>query len=354
MKSLFRRKQKPVIGLDVSTTSVKLLELSESNGHYRVESYAVVPLPANAVMENAIRDIDAVSEGLAKAATKAKTKVLDSVIAVAGSSVITKVVDMPGNLSEEQMEEEINQDAESYIPFPIEDVSLDFEVLGPTADNPERVDVLLVACRREEVETRIEAIELANLKAKIVDTEAFAMERAFDFIAPQIEGHDENSIVAIMDIGASVSTLSVLKGGTTVYTRENLFGGRQLTEEIQRRYGLSVEEAGVAKKQGGLPEDYQAEVLEPFMDAVVQQVLRSLQFFFSSAQYNEVDHVVLAGGVASMPGLAELITSKLGTPCTVANPFAEMSMSSKVNAMALSNDAPALMIACGLAMRSFV
>lgn len=354
MKSLFRRKRKPILGLDVSTTSIKLLELSESNGRYRIESYAVVPLPANAVMENTIKDVEEVSDGLAKVAAKAKTKVQDSAIAVAGSSVITKVIDMPANLSEEQMEDEINEDAESYIPFPIEEVSLDFEVLGPLADNPERVEVLLVACRREEVETRVEAIELANLKAKVVDTEAFAMERAFKFIEPQLQGHDENTTVAIMDIGASVTTLSVLKGGTTIYTRENLFGGKQLTEEIQRRYGLSVEEAGIAKKQGGLPEDYQTEVLEPFLDAVVQQILRSLQFFFSSSQHNEVDYVVLAGGVASMPGLTELIEERLGTPCVVANPFAEMSVSSKVNAMALSNDAPALMIACGLAMRSFV
>lgn len=354
MKSLFRRKRKPILGLDVSTTSIKLLELSESNGRYRIESYAVVPLPANAVMENTIKDVEAVSEGLAKVASKAKTKIQDSAIAVAGSSVITKVIDMPANLSEDQMEEEINEDAESYIPFPIEDVSLDFEVLGPLADNPERVEVLLVACRREEVDTRVEAIELASLKAKIVDTEAFAMERAFQLIESQLDGHDDNTTVAIMDIGASVTTLSVLKGGTTIYTRENLFGGKQLTEEIQRRYGLSVEEAGIAKKQGGLPEDYQTEVLEPFLDAVVQQILRSLQFFFSSSQHNEVDYVVLAGGVASMPGLTELIEERLGTPCVVANPFAEMSVSSKVNAMALSNDAPALMIACGLAMRGFV
>jgi len=147
--------------------------------------------------------------------------------------------------------------------------------------------------------------------------------------------------------------LSVLVDGLTVYTREQLFGGRQLTEEIQRRYGLSLDEAGLAKKQGGLPDDYGPEVLEPFKEAVIQQITRSLQFFFSSSQYNDVDHIILAGGVASMADLAELVQDKLGTPTTIANPFADMTVSSKVDTLLLSNDAPSLMIACGLALRSF-
>lgn len=353
MISLFKKKRVPILGIDISTTTVKLLELSKSASGYRVESYAVMPLPPNAVIENNINEVDTVGDALSKVVDKAKTKVTHVAVAVSGSAVITKIVEMPSDLKEDQLEAEINDDAAQYIPFPIEEVALDFEVLRAMPDNPERVEVLLVACRRENIDTRLEALALANLNAKVVDTEAFAMERAFQLIIPQLEGHDESTTIAVIDIGASMTTLSVLQGGETIYTREQLFGGRQLTEEIQRRYGLSVEEAGVAKKQGGLPDDYQTEVLEPFMDAVVQQILRSLQFFFSSSQHNEVDYVVLAGGVASMHGLPELVEERLGTPCIVANPFANMAVSSRVNAMALSNDAPALMIACGLAMRSF-
>ena len=178
------------------------------------------------------------------------------------------------------------------------------------------------------------------------------MERAFSLILPQLGG-GEDSTVAIVDIGATVTTLNVLHGGKMIYTREQLFGGKQLTEEIQRRYGLSNDEAGLAKKQGGLPDDYEHEVLAPFKDAVVQQVVRSLQFFFSSSEYNEVDYIVLAGGVSSMEALSDLVQEKIGTPTTVANPFASMSIASRVNAMDLSNDAPALMIATGLALRSF-
>jgi len=199
---------------------------------------------------------------------------------------------------------------------------------------------------------RVDTLELAGLQPRVVDVEAYTMERAFSLIEEQLEDQ-EDQVVAIVDVGSTMTTLSVLVNGKTIYTREQLFGGRQLTEEIQRRYGLSSEEAGLAKKQGGLPDDYESEVLEPFKDAVVQQVTRSLQFFFSSSQYNDVDNIVLAGGVASLDGLADLIEEKLGTQTIVANPFANMSVASRVNSVSLANDAPSLMIAVGLALRSF-
>ncbi len=353
MVSLFKKKRVPVLGIDISSTSIKLLELNHVGDSYRVESYAVAPLPANAVVENNINEMDAVSEAIVKAIDKANTKAKHAAVAVSGSAVITKIIDMPSGLSDDQMEMEISQDAEQYIPFPIDEVAIDFEVLRELPDNEERVEVLLAACRRENIDSRVDTLTMADIAPKVVDIEAYAMERAFQLIIPQLDGHDETSTVAIIDVGATMTTLSVLQGGETLYTREQLFGGQQLTEEIQRRYGLSVEEAGVAKKQGGLPDDYESEVLTPFLDAVVQQITRSLQFFFSSSQHNEVDYVVLAGGVASMTGLPDLVQDCLGTPCIVANPFVNMTVSSKVNAMALSNDAPALMIACGLAMRSF-
>ncbi|WP_156491886.1 type IV pilus assembly protein PilM, partial [Oleiphilus sp. HI0123] len=217
----------------------------------------------------------------------------------------------------------------------------------------DQVDILLAACRKENVELREEALEIGGLTSKVIDIEAYAIERSFELVGSQIGVEGEEQTVAIVDVGSTMTTLSVLADGKTIYTREQLFGGRQLTEEIQRRYGLSFEEAGLAKKQGGLPDDYEREVLAPFKEAVVQQVARSLQFFFSSSQYNEVDYVVLAGGVASINGLVELVEEKAGIKTIVANPFVDMTLSSKVNASALSNDAPSLMIACGLAMRSF-
>ena len=353
MLYLFGKKPKiTVLGLDISSTTVKLLELSRSGERYRVESYGVASLPVDAVIEKNVNDIAGVAKAIVQVVNQSKTKVKFVSAAVAGSSVITKLVDMPEGLNDDAMEAQLAVEADQYIPYPLEEVAIDFEVQGPSLDTENYDSVLIAACRRETIEARVEAIEEADLEAKIIDVEAYAMERAFTLIEHQLDLEPDNT-VAVVDIGATMTTLSVLHQGQTIYTREQLFGGKQLTDEIMRRYGLPLEEAGLAKKQGGLPDDYEPEVLEPFKDAVVQQVARSLQFFFSSSQYNDVDYIILAGGVASMQGLDTLVQDKLGTPAAVANPFAEMSISSKVDAVALAGDAPAMMIACGLAMRSF-
>jgi type IV pilus assembly protein PilM len=312
----------------------------------------VSSLPQDAVVEKGVNDVDGVSNAIRTVVSQSRTKLKNVAAAVAGSSVITKLIDMPEGLSEDDMEIQLTLEADQYIPYPLEEVAIDFEIQGPSPEKDNQVEVLLAACRRETIESRVEAIEGADLTPKIMDVEAYAMERAFSVLRGQLN-LDEDSTVAIVDVGATMTTLSVLNDGLTIYTREQLFGGKQLTDEIMRRYGLPLEEAGLAKKQGGLPDDYEPEVLEPFKDAVVQQVARSLQFFFSSSQYNDVDHIILAGGVSSMDGLEELVQDKLGTPTSVANPFEQMSISSRVNAVALSSDAPAMMIACGLALRSF-
>jgi len=347
-----KRKATQVLGLDISSTTVKLLELSYTGGRYRVESYAVSSLPQDAVIEKSVNDVEGVSNAIRGVVAQSRTKLKHVAAAVAGSSVITKLIDMPKGLSEDDMEIQLTLEADQYIPYPLEEVAIDFEVQGPAPDRDNQVEVLLAACRRETIESRVAAIEGSELIPKIMDVEAYAMERAFSLVRNQLD-LEMDSTVAIVDIGATMTTLSVLHDGQTIYTREQLFGGKQLTDEIMRRYGLPLEEAGLAKKQGGLPDDYEPEVLEPFKEAVVQQVARSLQFFFSSSQYNDVDHIILAGGVSSMEGLEELVREKLGTPTSVANPFAQMSISPRVNAVALSTDAPAMMIACGLALRSF-
>ena len=353
MFGLFGKKSSAVLGVDISSSSVKLLELSKQGDRYKVESYAVEPLPANAVVEKNITDVEAVGEVLKRVASKSRTSVKQVAVAVSGSAVITKVIQMNGGLNEFEMEDQIALEADQYIPYPLDEVAIDFEVQGPSETNPDQVDVLLAACRKENVDIREDALEIASLNTKIVDVEAYALERAYALVESQLDSQGEDLVVAVVDIGATMTTLSVLAEGKTVYTREQIFGGRQLTEEIQRRYGLSVEEAGLAKKQGGLPDDYDSEVLTPFREAVVQQITRALQFFFGASQYNAVDYVVLAGGTASIQGLTEMVEEKTGTPTLVANPFAEMAVGSRVNASALSSDAPSLMIACGLAMRSF-
>ena len=353
-----KRKKPSLLGIDISSTSVKLVELSKSDSGYRVESLAVEPLPANAVTEKNIQDVEAVGDSLIKALKKSGSKCKLTALAVPGSSVITKVITMPANLSDADMETQIELEADQYIPYPLEEINLDFQVLGETEGNPDTVDVLLAASRSENVEMRTAVAEIAGLTAKLVDVEAYTIEKATTLITPKTElDPDEETakslIIAVLDVGATMTSLNVIENGELIYTREQAFGGKQLTEEIMRRYGLAYEEAGRLKKVGGLPDNYIPEVLEPFKENMAQQVSRFLQFFYTAGQHESVDMIALAGGCASIPGIDELIDSQLGIKTIIANPFAEMDLSSKVNSQALSNDAPALMIACGLAMRSF-
>ncbi len=353
LTTLFKPKKPSIIGLDISSTAIKLLELSRSGKTYKVESYAVEPLPPNAVVEKNIADVDAVGEVIKRVVKRSGAKSKLAAAAVPGSAVITKIITMPANLSDDEMESQIQLEADQYIPFPLEEVNMDFEVMGPTEDNPDAVDVLLAASRSENVDARIAAIELGGLTAEIIDIEPYTLENAFELISHQVIDDGEDRVVAIVDIGATITCINVLYNSKTIFTHEQVFGGKQLTEEIQRRYGLSYEEAGMAKRQGGLPDNYIPEVLDPFREAMAQQVSRSLQLFYAGSEYAEVDHILLAGGSASIPGIEDLITEKIGTACNIANPFAHMSLASRVKAQALTNDAPALLIACGLAMRSF-
>ena len=351
MLRLYRKPSKGLVGVDISSTTVKLLELSVKNGRYWVESYAVMPLPENSVVEKSILNPEAVADALERVVNLANPHTTHVAIAVPTSMVIHKIIEMDADMSDEEREVQIRMDAEQYIPFPLDEVSLDFEVLPDRLANPNRVNVLLVATRTENVDTRVEVLELAGLVAKVADVESYAMERAFSIFADTLPMGANT--VGILDIGHTMTTLSVMQKGKIIYTREQVFGGRQLTQDVQSRYGLSFEEAGRAKKERTLPDDYDTEVLEPFLDAVVQQAARSLQFFFSSSQFNEIDHILLAGGIANIPGLAKLLQQKLGYRVTIANPFLQMGFSPQIDIKKIENDASSLMVACGLALRSF-
>ena len=349
---LITKSQPPLIGVDISSTAVKLLQLSRAGNRYRVEHYAVEPLPPNAVVEKNIVEVEAVGEAIRRAVARSGTRVRHAAAAVAGSAVITKIIPMPADLGEDELESQVELEAVNYIPYPIEEVNLDFEVLGPMPGNADMLQVLLAASRTENVEARASALELGGLIARVMDVEAFAIENAFALLSDSLSA-PRDGIIAMVDTGATMTTLNILRNGRSLYSREQVFGGKQLTDEVMRRYGLSYEEAGLAKRQGGLPESYEIEVLEPFKEAMVQQVSRLLQFFYAGSEFNRVDQIVLAGGCASIPGIAEMVEEQLGVPTVTANPLAHMTLGPRVQAHALAQDAPALMIACGLALRSF-
>jgi len=351
--SWFNRKQNVVLSIDISTAAVKLLELSKVGTRYRVESFAIAPLPQDAFVDKNIANANVIAEAIKVALKRSGSKLKEATVAVSGSAVMTKIITMSGSLTDDEMEEQIMIEADQYVPYSLDEVNFDFEVQHINENNPEMVDVLLVASRRENLDDRVEALSKAGLKASIVDVEAFAMEKAFSLLSDQFEDSTGDKTVAIADIGSTIATLNVLHNGRSLYTREQGFGGKQLTEEIQRRYGLSYEEAGLAKRQGGLPDNYIVDVLDPFKKAMVQQIQRSLQFFVSSSANRGIDSIILAGGCASIPGVDGLVEKILGVPVYIANPFINMTLSNKIMPQILSDDAPTMMIACGLALRSF-
>ena len=348
----FTKPSKPMLGMDISSSAVKLIELSKTGDTFKVEAYRVLPLPPNTIVDKNIADLDALSETITAVVKRSGSKLTDIVAAVSSSSVITKEIELPAGLTELQMEMQIEVEADQYIPYPMEEVAFDFDVLGEAENNPDLVRVLLAACRQENVEHRRQALEMAGFNPKVIDVESSAVERAYKLIEGQLD-EVSDQVVAIADIGATVFSFTVLVDGKIIYNREQSFGGKQLTEEIQRRYGLSWEEAGEAKRKGGLPEDYATEVLAPFKESLVQHITRSLQFFYSSSHFNYVDQLFLAGGVSALEGLVDEVEQVIGLPTAVANPFTNMQLHKSINPTALANDAPAMLLAVGLAMRSF-
>lgn len=347
-------KSPPLLGVDISTSSIKMVELSDAGkGLYRIEKYTIEPLAKDAIADGNIANLDAVSETINHAWRHMGTRVKNVALALPAAAVITKKIIVPAGLNDSELELQVESEANQYIPFALDEVNLDFQVLGPAPNNPEEVEVLIAASRKEKVEDRVAAIESAGLKALVMDVESFATQTAYDLIVPQLPNAGRDQTIAIIDIGSAMMHVNVLINNQSVYMREQSFGGNQLTQEIQRRYSLSAEEAEIAKRNGGLPENYESEVLQPFLETLALEAFRALQFFFSSTQFSRVDHILLAGGCAMLPGVDEAVSQRTQIPASIANPFAGMAVSAQIRPRQLAQDAPMLFIACGLAMRRF-
>ena len=348
----FNDSTQPLIGVDISTTAVKMVELSASGkGTYRLEGYSIAAIPKDAIVDGNISGLEQVSDAVKLAWKLLGSREKRTALALPSAAVITKKVMMSADLREADMEAQVEAEANQYIPFPLEEVNIDFQVIGPAPNNPDEVEVLIAAARKEKIEDRIAAAEDAGLKVTVMDVDTYATEAAFSLVANQLPNAGKDQTVMIIDIGAVMMHINVLQDNKSVYIREQAFGGSQLTQEIQRRFGLSAEEAEIAKRKGGLPESYDNEVLQPFMLSLSTEVARALQFFTSSTQYNRVDHIVLAGGCAAIPAVDVMVQDRTQVNTIIANPFQSMSLGSKVKQQQVAIDAPALIVACGLAMR---
>ena len=340
--------------MDISSSSIKMVEMVDAGkGAIRVERYVIEPLPKDATLDGNIANLEVVVEAVQRAWKKLATRTKNVAMAIPTAAVITKKIIVPAGLREEELEVQVESEANQYIPFALEEVNLDFQVVGPSPSSPEEVEVLIAASRKEMVEDRVAVAQASGLKAVCMDVEAYAVQTAFDLIKVQFpnDGFDQN--VVLVDIGANLMNITVLRNDQQIYTREQPFGGAQLTQDIMRQYGMSQEEAEAAKRSGGLPENYESEVLRPFMENVALEIQRAMQFFFTSTPYNTVDHILLTGGSAVIPGLDDVVSTRTQVNTVVANPFANMSISPRIQLKRLVSDAPSLMIACGLAMRRF-
>lgn len=351
---IFGRKSVPMLGVDISTSSIKMVELARSGDRYSVESYAAEPTPEGAITDKQITDPEPVAEALRRALKRSGAKAKHAAAAISGQHVVSKVIEMPGQLTENEMETQIELQADQYIPFDMEEVSYDWEVQGENANDPEMVDVLLVATKSENAETRQAALELAGLECKVIDVERYALENSVKMVAHQLPDEGLDHTIALCDFGATTTTFSVLHDMSISYSRDLAFGGKQLTEEIMRAYGLTLEEAGRAKKEGGLPNNYEQEILGTFISDMAQQINRSLNYYQTagSAQPNP-ELLVVCGGCAKIPDVAERIAEEVGMSAVVAEPMGRAKVSTKAKAAGVEKDDVALMIAFGLALRSF-
>lgn len=367
--------KKRFLGVDLGVSSVKVIELSRSGQRFKVEAIAIEPFPEGAIADRNPSDLDQVGAVIKRAFKASKSRLKNAATAVPTSSVITRTIPMPVEFGEEEIEANIQLDASQYIPFPLEEIHLDFQPQGTSKTDPGSQNVMLVASRQENVDLRREVLQEAGLKTMIVDVEAYALENSFQLLSQSIlkKQSDQKSadasrlspnkqissgLNAVVDIGARITTLYILQGGKVVFTREQNFGGDQLTAAISEAYDMPKDKAELAKRSGELPEDYQFNILEPFRQSAAEQINQALQFFFASDhysanRYNRVDSIVLVGGGALVPGIDIIATDRLGIPTLVGNPFAHMGNATRVNRHNLLRDAPRFAIACGLALRSF-
>ena len=353
--SLFKRQAAPLLGIDISSSSAKLVELGRNkSGQWVLERCAIEPLERGWIVDGNVEKFDEVAEAVRRLVKKSGARAKQVALALPSSAVITKKIVLPEGLSELELEVQVESEASQYIPFSLDEVSLDFCVIGPSAGSPGDIEVLIAASRREKVQDRQGLAEAAGLKPVVLDIESYAARLAAGRLLETLPAQGVGAVVALFKIGGAASGLQVIRNDEVLYEREQAFGGGQLTQLIVRQYGFSPEEAESKKRTAELPDDYDATVLRPFVESMAAEVVRALQFFFTSTPYNRVDHVMLAGGSASLPGLAEAVARQSGFACSLANPFEGMEIGSSVRAKKAVQQSASYLTACGLAMRRFL
>ncbi|MDR2127479.1 MAG: pilus assembly protein PilM [Burkholderiaceae bacterium] len=344
-----------MIGLDISSSSMKLVELGQGRaGEFVLERCGIEPLEQGWINEGNIERFDDVADAARRLVSRSGTRAKNVAMALPSSVVISKRVVLPAGLSDREMEIQAEAEANQFIPFPLDEVSLDFYVVGPSAASAGDVDVVIAASRKEKVEDRQGLAEAVGLVPVVVDVESYASRLAVSRIIERLPGGGVDAVIALFEIGAVTTGMQVLLNDGLLYERDQVFGGAQMTQMLVRQYGFTLEEAEAKKRNGELPDDYGTAVLEPFVESMAQEIERALKFFFTSTPNNRVDYILLAGGAASSPGLLEAVTRHTSFPCQVVNPFDGMAIGKSVREKKMRREAPSYLTACGLAMRRFL
>lgn len=344
-----------MIGLDISSSSAKLVELGQDrSGNLTLERCGIEPLERGWISDGNIEKFDEVVEATRRLVGKSGTKAKHVAMALPASMVISKKIILPAGLSEREMEVQVESEANQYIPFSLDEVSLDFCVVGPSATSAGDVEVVIAASRKEKVEDRQGLAEAAGLVPVVLDVESYASRLAASRVIGRLPGGGVDALIALFEIGAMTSTMQVLRNDDLIYERDQVFGGEQLTQMLVRQYGFTQDEAETKKRAGELPDDYGTVVLQPYVESLAQELERALKFFFTSTPHNRVDYILLAGGTAGIPGLTEAITRHTSFPCQVVNPFDGMEVGRAVREKKMLREAPSYLTACGLAMRRFL
>jgi type IV pilus assembly protein PilM len=342
--------KKNLIGLDIGSSSIKLLELSEGKGGLRLQNLAISPLPPEAIVDGALMDSVTIVETIRDLVTNSKTKTRNAVTSVSGHSVIVKKISLP-LMTEAELEESIQWEAERYVPFDINDVNIDFQIIGTDPANPDVMDIILVAAKKDIINDYVSVVMESGLNPAIIDIDAFALENMLA-INYEIE---KDEIVAIANVGASITSINILKNNVSHFTRDIFKGGNQITEEIQRQLHIDYEEAEkikVGSKTDTSSQSILQNVLKTASEALAMEIRNSFDFFQSTMTYEKISKLYLSGGGAKIRDFDGVLQQHLGIPVEMVNPFKKIEYSEKsFDIEFLREMGPIMAVGVGLASR---
>lgn len=341
-------KSREIVGIDIGSSSVKLVQLAENKGTYQLKSLGILPLPSEAIVDNSLMDTTSIVETIKDLLKSLNCKAKEAVCSISGNSVIIRKITLPA-MTHEELEDRIVWEAEQYIPFDINDVDLDFEILDTDLSSTGKMTVLLVASKKEIIKEYVAVFNEAGLKLVVVDVDSFAVQNIFE----QNYTLSDNEVVALINIGASIMNLNVVKGGTSLFTRDVQMGGNLYTEEIQRQFSLSSEDAERAKVTGEFSDKARLEdTILRINETIAIEVLRSLDFYNSTAEDQKISRIYLSGGCSKVSMLPDAVARRLGLPVEILNPLRNIPYSEKeFDPEYLQEIGPLVAVAAGLAMR---